>query len=42
VLIIRAAQIRVLGREPFTPAETRRRTAANLEFLAAALHHLTD
>lgn len=31
----------ILGRQPFTPAEIRRRTAANLEFLAAALHHLT-
>jgi AcrR family transcriptional regulator len=32
----------LLGREPFTPTETRHRTAANLEFLAAALHHLTE
>jgi TetR/AcrR family transcriptional regulator, regulator of cefoperazone and chloramphenicol sensitivity len=32
----------LLGRGPFTPAETRHRTTANLDFLAAALHHLTD
>jgi AcrR family transcriptional regulator len=31
----------LLGHQPFTPAETRRRTEANLEFLAGALHHLT-
>ncbi|MGH8995188.1 MAG: hypothetical protein ACRDYB_04010, partial [Acidimicrobiales bacterium] len=28
----------ILGREPFSPTEVRRRTAANLAFLTAALH----
>ncbi len=31
----------ILGREPFTPTEVRRRSAANLDFISAALRHLS-